>query len=74
MINTLDKNIAWRCLHYQYKIKEIFQKNPREVKNPAPEDFRRKTQTLLADIGGTWYLNDTKNPKNPIKRPKTTKK
>ena len=69
----MDKNIAWRCLHYQYKIKEILQKNPTEVKNPAPEDFRRKPQTLLADIGGTWYLNDINNPRPPIKSPIFTK-
>ena len=52
-------------------MKETFQKNPTEVKK-TPEDFKIKRQTLLTDIGGTWYLNDMKNLKPPIKRPRLT--
>ena len=42
--------------------------------NKNPEYFKRKHQTLLTDIGGTWYLNGTNNTKPPIKIPRLTKK
>ena len=72
LINTLDKNISWRCLDYQDKMKYVDQKYPTEIKKPTPQDFKIKRQTLLDDIDRTWYLSDMKNTKPPIKRPRLT--
>ena len=43
-------------------------------KKLTPEDFKKKIQTFLTDIGGAWYPNDKNNPKYPIKRPRLTRK
>ena len=47
-------------------------KKSTEVKNP--EDYKRKRQTLLTCIGGTWYPNDVNNPKPPTNIPRLTKR
>ena len=55
-------------------MKEFFNPPPKEVKNPTPEDFKRKHQTVLTDICGKWFLNHMKNTKPPIKIPRLDKK
>ena len=44
-------------------------KIPTEISTPTPGDFKRKSQTVLTDIGGEWYLNKKYNPKSPTKKP-----
>ena len=39
-----------------------------------PEDFKKKRQTLLTDIGSEWYLNNMHNTKPPTEKPRFSKK
>ena len=53
-ISTLSNSFAWRCRAYRDKMKESFEQIPTENPTPTLEDFKRKRQTLLTDIGGEW--------------------
>ena len=55
---------------YQDKMRGKFQKKSKEVKKSTTENFNRKHQTLLTDIRGKWFLNQTSDPKYPIKVPR----
>ena len=48
-------------------MKKIFKQIPTEIPKPTPEYFKKNRQPLLNDIGGSWYLNNMRNPKPPIK-------
>ena len=48
----LAKIFTWSCCAYQENIKEIFKQISTEIPKPTPEDFKKKRQTLLTDIGG----------------------
>ena len=48
----MAKAVAWHCCAYQEKTKEIFKQINTEITKPNPEDFNKKRQTLLTDIGG----------------------
>ena len=41
---------------------------------PTHEVFKRKRHTLLTDIGGEWYLNNLRNPKLTMKKPRLSNK
>ena len=49
-------------------------KIPTEISTPTPGDFKRKSQTVLTDIGGEWYLNTTQNTKPPMDNPRLSNK
>ena len=48
--------------------------NPTEKPTPTPEQFKRKYQTLLTDIGGEVCLNNMFNPKPLTKNSILSKK
>ena len=64
----------WRCCDYQENIKELFKQINIENPTTTPEDFKRKNQTLLTDIGGECYLNNIRNPKTLTKNPRLSNK
>ena len=41
---------------------------------PTPEGFKKKCLTPLTDIGDKWYLNNMRNPKHPMKKPRLSQR
>ena len=60
------------CLSRGYE--RNLSKIPTEIPTPTIECFRRKSQILLTDIGGEWYLRNMRNKKPPTNNPRLTKR
>ena len=60
------------CLSREYE--RNLSKIPTETPTPTIEYFKRKSQILLTDIGGEWYLRNMHNNKPPTNNPSLTKK
>ena len=72
--NLLANNFAWCCCTYQENMEEILKNIPSEISTPTLEDFKKKCQTILTDLGGDLYLNTMRNPNTPTKKTRLSKK
>ena len=74
MDQCIGKNVLCSCCAHQEKTKENFKQIPTEIPTPTLEYFKRKHLTLLADIGGDWFIKTMHNPKPPMKKPRLSNK
>ena len=64
-LKLLASNFSWCFYVHKNKIKELFLNTTKTT--PTPEYIKKKSDYILTDIGGEWYVNKYCHQQAPVK-------